>query len=373
VNTFLSSTQEALLEQYRSFVKEHIAPLASELDHDSAQTKDVLQKLAQVGYLGITVAKEYGGSGRPFLDLILLCEAVGEAEPGICLTLSSHYAVIELINKYGTATQKSRYLPLLARGEYLGAIAVNEVNAGTDYRAVQSKCSDTNKLQAEKTWVVNADIASIFAVTARYGENDGQTCLRLVDSPDRKGIAFSGNRKIFGLSSAHISDIKFDGYDLGKESLLCDDANADEAINFAFCIAKCMLAAGCVGMVEAAILISAEHARQREQFGQKLSQFQAIQWKLADMSAEGSAARLLTYRAAWSKEEKPEDFLRTAAMCKLFAGKVARVHSAEAVQIMGSFGILEDSTVERIYRDVRVCQIYEGTSDVQKLILQRML
>jgi butyryl-CoA dehydrogenase len=220
---------------------------------------------------------------------------------------------------------------------------------------------------------VNADIASIFAVTARYGEDDAQTCLRLVDAPDRKGIAFSGNRKIFGLSSAHISDIKFDGYDLGKESLLCDDTNADEAIDFAFCIAKCMLAAGCVGMVEAAIAISAEHAREREQFGQKISQFQAIQWKLADMSAEGSAARLLTYRAAWSKEGKPEDFKRAAAMSKLFAAKVARVHSAEAVQIMGSFGILEDSAVERFYRDAKVMEVLGGTAEAQKLELIKEL
>lgn len=372
MNTFLSESQESLLEEYRAFVKETITPIAWDLTKDNSQTKDILQKLAQAGYLGITVPKEYGGSGKTFIEAVLLSEAIGESEPGICLSLSAHYAVIDLINRYGTDTHKSRYLPLLARGEYIGAIAVNEANAGTDFRAARSKCAN-DKLDGEKTWVVNADIASIFAVTALYGQAGEQPCLRLVDSPDRNGITFSGTRRIFGLSSAHINDIKFAGYELGKESLLCDDSKADEAIDFAFCVAKTLLAAACVGMVESSTVACADHAKEREQFGQKLSQFQAIQWKLADMSTEAAASRLLTYRAAWSKDAKPEDFKRNAAMCKVFASKAARVHSAEAVQIMGSFGISEDSAVERFYRDAKVMEVLGGTSEAQKLELVKEL
>ncbi len=368
MNTFLSESQESQKEAYAAFAKEHVLPVANQLEDHSLNLKDFVQKLAQKGYLGIVVPKEYGGAGGNFIDLILFVEAISQFDAGLGLTLAAHYGVVELINKYGSDVQKSRYLPLLARGECIGALAINEQQAGTDFMAVTASTAG-GVLNGEKTWVVNGAIAGLFAVLAR-GESAVE--IRLVDSSADKTVSVGPDKSKLGLRSAATNDVKFDKHQLGKDSLIAE-GKAEEAIQLVMNVAKVIAGAAAIGVVESALEHSAEHARNREQFGQKISQFQGIQWKLADMSAESAAARLLTYRAAWSKDEKPEEFARDAAMSKLFAAKVARVHSAEAVQILGSLGIMSDNPVERAYRDSKVLEIAEGTSEAQKLSLVKEL
>jgi alkylation response protein AidB-like acyl-CoA dehydrogenase len=369
VNTFLSSLQEALKEQYLAFAHEHVAPVANQLEDHTLNLKEFVQKLGQQGYLGITVPKEYGGAGGPFVNLILFVEAISQFDAGLGLSLASHYGVIELIKEYGTDVQKSRYLPLLARGECIGALAINEQQAGTDYLAVTTN-SANDVLSGEKTWVVNGSIASLFAVLCRDEKNS--LAIRLLDLPNDKTLSVAPDKQKLGLRSAATNDVKFENFQLSKDSLLAEN-KTEQAIQFAMNIAKVVAGAAAVGLVDSALIHSAEHARTREQFGQKISQFQGIQWKLADMSAEGAAARLMTYRAACSKDQKPADFARDAAMSKLFATKVARVHSAEAVQVLGSLGIISDNPIERAYRDSKVLEIAEGTSEAQKLSLVKEL
>lgn len=368
MNTFLSESQESLKETYIAFAKEHVAPVVGQLEDHSLNLKEFVQKLGQNGYLGIVVPKEYGGAGGNFIDLVLLVEAISEFDAGLGLILAAHYGVIELINKYGSDVQKSRYLPLLARGECIGALAINEQQAGTDYMAALSSTAG-GVLTGEKTWVVNGSIASLFAVLAR---GDAAPEIRLVDASAEKSICVGPDKAKLGLRSAATNDIKFEKHSLGKDSLIAE-GKAEQALQTVMNTAKVIAGAAALGVVESALNHSAEHARNREQFGQKISQFQGIQWKLADMSAESAAARLLTYRAAWSRDEKPEDFARDAAMSKLYASKVARVHSAEAVQILGSLGIMTDNPVERAYRDSKVLELAEGTSEAQKLSLVKEL
>lgn len=371
MNTFLSSAQQALKDQYQAFAREHVANNARALAQRSLNCKEFLQKLGQAGYLGITVPKEYGGQGGSFINTILFAEAVSEYEAGLSLTLAAHTAVIELLKKYGTDSQKSRYLPLLARGECIGATLFNEEQAGTDFKAAATVLTD-NALTGKKTWVVNGDIAGLGVVLAKEGSADHARKLYLVDLAHADSLSISENRDKLGLRSASTNDIEFKAHKVQPDAVLAG-ADADEQVLYALDISKVIISAGAVGLVEGALAQSAQYANTREQFGEKIAQFQAIQWKLADISVEGQASRLLTYRAAWSKDEEPGQFHVHSAMCKWFAAKVARLQSGEALQIMGAHGISDQSPLERAYRDAKVMELCEGTSEWQKIVIAEEL
>jgi len=375
VNTFLSSGQLTLQEQYLKFVAEQIAPLALALDTEQVSSKEALTLLAKGGYLGLTVPREYGGQGLGATELVLFAEALAGASAGLSLALASHYSVIELINKFGSETQKSRYLSQLATGDLIGAQAFGEEKAGSDFKAVQTTATADSSagwlLSGEKTWVVNGQLAGLMAVLARTGADD-QLSIFLVDGTPSTNIEIGPNKAKFGLRSAATCDITFKEYKATSENKLASatSAEVEAQVNAVLDLSKTVVAAAAVGIAEEALKFSAEHARTREQFGQPISKFQGIQWKLADHSVESQAARLLTYRAAWSHDEEPGDFRKFAAMAKLFATKVARVHSGEAVQIFGMLGASPDSPVERLYRDGKLTEIFEGTSELQKVVLK---
>ena len=378
MNTFLSSGQLTLQEQYLKFVAEQIAPLALALDTEQVSSKEALTLLAKGGYLGLTVPREYGGQGLGATELVLFAEALAGASAGLSLALASHYSVIELISKFGSETQKSRYLSQLATGDLIGAQAFGEEKAGSDFKAVQTTATADSSagwlLSGEKTWVVNGQLAGLMAVLARTGADD-QLSIFLVDGTPSSNIEIGVNKAKFGLRSAATCDITFKNYKASSENKLASatSAEVEAQVNAVLDLSKTVVAAAAVGIAEEALKFSAEHARTREQFGQPISKFQGIQWKLADHSVESQAARLLTYRAAWSHDEEPGDFRKFAAMAKLFATKVARVHSGEAVQIFGMLGASPDSPVERLYRDGKLTEIFEGTSEMQKVVLKEEL
>lgn len=371
MNTFLSSSQETLKEQYLAYARQEIEPIARRLEDGEIPLKDVLARLGQAGYLGITIAREYSGQGLGLVEQVLFVEAVSQYEPGLGLTLSSHAQVIELIKRFGTDVQKSRYLPLLARGEAVGAFAINEADAGSDHSRVASKASskgDSFVLDGEKIWVVNGRIASLFVVAAREGDGEGSALsLFLVDGSDAKSIKIESGPLKLGLRSATTDNVVFNQHSIAASQKLAGAGN--EQINFAMDVAKVIVSAAAVGLVESALSLAVVHAKSREQFGKPIAQFQGVQWKIADMSMESAAARLLTYRAAWSQEGCPEEFSKHAAMCKLFSSKVARFHSGEAIQVMGTRGISEESPLERFYRDAKLMEICQGTSEIQKVII----
>lgn len=384
MNTFLSSGQLALQEQYLKFVAEQIAPLALALDTEQVSSKEAMTLLAKGGYLGLTVPREYGGQGLGAIELVLLAEALASASAGLAVALASHYSVIELINKFGSDTQKSRYLSQLATGDLIGAQAFGEEKAGSDFKAVQTTATADGSngwlLSGEKTWVVNGQLAGLIAVlavtkTATDTATDDQLRIFLVDGTPGSSIEVGANKAKFGLRSAATCDITFKEYKASGENKLASATSAEleSQVNAVLDLSKTVVAAAAVGIAEEALKFSAEHARTREQFGQPISKFQGIQWKLADHSVESQAARLLTYRAAWSHDEEPADFRKFAAMAKMFAAKTARFHSGEAVQIFGMLGASPDSPVERLYRDGKLTEIFEGTSELQKVVLKEEL
>jgi len=385
VNTFLSSDQEALLSRYRAFVQEHVLPNAEALDDGSYNVRELFAALGQEGHLGSAVAKEYGGQDGPFINLVLLAEAISEVEPGVALTLAAHAQVIELVSKFGTDKQKSRYLPLLARGECIGALALNEENAGSDYSAMETKAVSKGgkiSISGSKTWVVNGSVASLVLIAAKFEKGeDKRLSLWLADVENNRGINVGPNLKKLGLRSAATNNLTFTDLELEPDAYLgstnpetaADDKIVNEAIQQAFDVSKVVVSAAAIGLLAHALSSSVERARTREQWGSNIGKLQAIQWKLADMSTDSAAARLLTYRAAWSKDGASDEFRKCAAMCKFFAARAARVHSSEAVQIFGALGLSQDEPIEKMYRDSKTMEIAEGTSEIQKNVVAQQV
>jgi len=373
VNTYLSADQQATREQYKTYAREHLASCAEQISQGKGALKEFLQKLGQQGYLGLTVPKEYGGQSLPFLNAVWLAEAIGHYQPAIAVVLAEHITVIELIKKFGTDTQKSRYLPLLARGESLAATAFNEPTAGTDFKSAKTEAKRENNqinLSGTKTVVVNAPDLGLAVVSAIDSEG-GKLALLLVEmSEEPASVKISAGQKLLGMDAIAIHDVVFTSRKLTADAELKGPAEgAAELIMYAGDIAKTIVAAAATGMTEQCLSTAVIHANAREQFGQKIAQFQGIQWKIADMSMDNAAAQMLVYRAAWSKEEAPSDFRNQAAMCKWYAAKTARLHSGEAIQILGVSGLLANSPIEQFYRDAKVMELCEGTSEYQKVII----
>ncbi len=393
MNTFLSAEQQLLQEHYRAYARETVSPVAKDLAAHKVSLKEFLQSVGQKGYLGLTVPPEFGGQGAPFLNLILFIEAIAEYEPGLALSWAGHTAAIELIKRFGTEKQKSRYLPSLAFGETIATLAVGEEGAGTDFQSVESLAvREANHLtfSGKKTWVVNAEIAGLIIALTRLAKKDSTTselALLLADTSSGDAIKISPNKARLGMQSACMNDVEFKHMEMSEECLFnwsssqsdysgqvgSSKSIAPEQVLFGMDVAKVIVAAAAVGLSESALHQAISHARSRQQFGRNIGQNQAIQWKLADHNVETEAARLHLYRAAWSKDESPSDFRKYAAMCKFFASRAARTHSAEAVQILGAFGISEDSPLERFYRDAKMTEICEGTSEFQKMTLVKEL
>lgn len=373
MNTFLSTSQKALQEQYIKFVEGVITPQAQDLDNGKACLKEVMSKFGQAGYLGITIPKEFGGQGGTLLDLVLLSEAVAEQAAGLSLALASHYSVVATLLKAGSDSQKSRYLPLLARGEMFGAQAFSEENAGSDLNAVETTfTADGNafKLSGVKTWVVNAGLPALFAVLGH--DKDNKLVCFIVDNSEASAINVSERKAIMGFHSASIADVTFKDFAVPADNQLVCDCALD-LVNSALDVSKTIVAGAAIGLAQKALLLSADRANGRVQFGAPIAKNQGVQWKLADLSTESSAARLLTYRAAWAHAEDADKFAQFAAMAKLFASRVARFHSGEAVQIFGMLGASSESPIERIYRDAKLTELFEGTSDLQKVIIKEKL
>lgn len=375
MNTTLSTSQEAQMELYRIFAREQVAPIAQLLETRQSSLKELLSAAGQKGYMGLSVPKEYGGSGLPFFDVVLFTEQLAFFEPGLGLSMASHTAVIELLKKYGSDNQKSRYLPLLARGECIGAVAFNEAKAGTDFEATQTLVSNKDgkaTISGSKTWVVNGDICGVLVVLAK--SEDGALAIYLLDVAPSKTMVISGDKPKLGMRSQSTNDIHFTEQVLSGEALLsAGNSTVHEQVLFAMDIAKVIMSGAAVGLSEGALECAAEYARTREQFGQSIGNLQAIQWKLADISLDSRASRLLTYRAAWSKDNDTTSFRKNAAMAKAMSARTARLQSAEALQVMGAEGISADSPLERFYRDSKVMEIVEGTSEYQKVLLTKEL
>lgn len=376
MNFELTADQRAIQELTRELAEAEIVPNATSWDREHRFPDELYPKLADLGLMGVCVPEEYGGGGADFLSYVLVLEELSRADAGVGVTVAVHTSATTLpILSFGTEEQKSRFVPPLARGEQLGAFALTESGSGSDagsLRTVAEPEADGWAITGSKQWITNGSRAGTFVLFARTDPATagarGISCFIL----DAEHVRVTREEEKLGLNSSTTSDLALERAHVGRDRLLHDEDRGFRVAMATLDGGRIGIAAQALGIAQAAYDVARSYATEREQFGRRIGDFQAIQWKLADMATEIDAARLLTYRAAWLKEEgRPHT--AEGAKAKLFASEMARRQTAEAIQILGGVGYTKEFPVERFYRDAKITEIYEGTSEIQRLVIARSI
>ena len=372
----LTQDQREIQALTRDFARAEIEPHAAEWDREHHFPRELFTQLAELGLMGACVPEEYGGAGADFLSYILVLEELSRADAGVGVTVAVHTSAVTLpILTFGTDEQKSRFVPPLARGEHLGAFALTEAEAGSDAGALRTKAeasADGWTITGAKQWITNGRLAGTFLLFAR---TDPETAgARGVSAfiLDAEHVRVTRDEEKLGLNSSLTNDIVVEGAPVGRDRLLHDENRGFRVAMATLDGGRIGIAAQALGIAQAAYDVARGYALERQAFGQRIANFQAIQHKLADMSTEIDAARLLTYRAAWLKQ-RGRRHTEEGAKAKLFASEMARRQTAEAIQILGGYGYTKEFPVERYYRDAKITEIYEGTSEIQRLVIARSI
>ncbi|MCA1737264.1 MAG: acyl-CoA dehydrogenase family protein [Actinobacteria bacterium] len=372
MNFELSRDQREIKERAAEFAGREISPYAAEWDREARFPAVVFERLAGAGFMGLCVPEEYGGGGTDFLSYVLLIEEISRADAGVGVTLAVHTSAGTLpILAYGTEEQKARFVPDLARGEKIGCFALTEPETGSDTAAIEARAERVDggyRLSGHKQWVTNGRAAGTMLVFARAPE--GVTAF--VVGMDEDGISFGKHAEKMGVLSATTDDVLLDDVFVPEESRLGEESKGLRVALGTLDAGRIGIAAQALGIAEAAFRYAARYAAERTTFGKAIAEHQAIAFKLAEMQTKVRAARLLTYEAAWMKDQgMPHG--EAGARAKLFASVAANEVTYEAVQVLGGQGYMKDHPVERYYRDARVTEIYEGTSEIQRLVISRSI
>jgi alkylation response protein AidB-like acyl-CoA dehydrogenase len=372
----LTQDQREIQALTRDFAQAEIDPHAAGWDREHHFPRELFGKLAELGLMGACVPEEYGGAGADFLSYILVLEELSRADAGVGVTVAVHTSAATLpILTYGTDEQKSRFVPPLARGEQLGAFALTEAEAGSDAGALRTKAEQTGdgwKITGAKQWITNGRHAGTFILFAR---TDPETAgARGVSAfiLDAEHVRVTRDEEKLGLNSSVTNDLVVEGAQVGRDRLLHEENRGFRVAMGTLDGGRIGIAAQALGIAQAGYEVARAYAAERRAFGQRIADFQAIQHKLADMSMEIDAARLLVYRAAWLKQQGRRH-TEEGAKAKLFASEMARRQTAEAIQILGGYGYTKEFPVERYYRDAKITEIYEGTSEIQRLVIARSI
>ena len=372
MNFLLSPQQRDIKERAAEFADREVAPHAAELDRQARVPFETVEKLAEAGFMGLCVPEELGGAGMDFLSYCLLIEEISRADAGVGVTLAVHTSAGTLpIVMFGTEEQKARWVPPLARGERTGCFALTEPETGSDASAIQTRAERVEggyRISGHKQWVTNGRVAGTMILFARAPEG----VMAFVLGMDAEGISFGKHAEKMGVISATTDDVLFDNVFVPEEDRLGEEGRGLRVALGTLDTGRIGVAAQATGIAEAAFRYSTQYAAGRTTFGKPIAEHQAIAFKLADMQTKIRAARLLVYEAAWIKDqEMPHG--EAGARAKLYASQVANEVAYEAVQILGGRGYMKDHPVERYYRDARVTEIYEGTSEIQRLVISRAI
>jgi alkylation response protein AidB-like acyl-CoA dehydrogenase len=372
----VSSDQREIQTLAREFAEAEIVPNASAWDREHGFPRDLLAKLAALGLLGVCIPEEYGGAGADFVSYILVLEELSRADAGVGVTVAVHTSAVTLpILTFGTDEQRSRFVPPLARGEAIGAFALTEPESGSDAGSLRTAAvldGDGWRISGSKQWITNGGFGGTVVLFARTDPG----------TPGPKGVSafildgdqvrVTREEEKLGLNSSSTVDLVIEDAAVPRDRLLHEEGKGFNVAMATLDGGRIGIAAQALGIAQAAYDVARGYALERRQFGQRIADFQAIQWKLADMATEIDAARLLVYRAAWLKQEgRPHT--EEGAKAKLFASEMARRQTAEAIQILGGYGYTKEFPVERYYRDAKITEIYEGTSEIQRLVIARSI
>ncbi len=373
----LTTEQELVRDTLRAFAQERLAPQAARWDREAHFPREELRALGELGALGMVVPEQWGGAAMDYLSLALALEEIAAGDGATSTIVSVQNSVVcGPINAFGTDAQKERWLKPLARGEQLGCFCLTEPHVGSDAGAITTRAErrgDLYVLNGVKQFITtgkNADVAVVFAVTDKSAGKKGISGF-IVDT-STKGYVVARIEEKLGQHASDTAQIVFDECAVPAENLLGAEGGGYRIALANLEAGRIGIAAQAVGMARAAFEAALAYARERTSFGKPLIGHQAVNFRLADMAVQIAAARQLIWHAA-SLRDAGKPCLQEASMAKLFASEMAERVCSDAIQIHGGYGYVADFPVERIYRDVRVCQIYEGTSDIQRLVIGRAL
>jgi butyryl-CoA dehydrogenase len=377
MNFVLTEEQEMTRKMVRDFAEKELKPGAEERDDREEFSRDIFDKMGRLGLTGIPWPEEYGGGGSDYLSYVIAVEELSRVDASSGTTLAAHISLAGWpLYKYGTEDQKKKFLEPMALGEKLGAYALTEATAGTDAASLRTTAvldGDSYVLNGNKIFITNggdAEITIVFAVTDKEKKAKGISAF--IVEKDSPGFAFGKKERKMGLRSSPTLELIFDNCRVPKENLLGQEGEGFKIAMSTLDGGRNGIAAQAVGIAQGAMEEAANYAKSREQFGQPIANFQAISFMLADMGTKIEASRLLTYQAAYL-ESAGLPYGKASAMAKLFASETAMEVTTNAVQIFGGYGYTRDYPVERFMRDAKITQIYEGTSEVQRLVISRYL
>jgi butyryl-CoA dehydrogenase len=377
MNFQLTEEQQMLRKMVRDFAENEVEPTAAERDEEERFDRSIFDQMAELGLTGIPWPEEYGGIGSDYVSYVIAVEELSRVCASTGVTLSAHLSLASWpIFKYGNEEQKKNFLTRLATGEALGAYALSEPGAGSDVAAMKTtakKDGDDYILNGSKVWITNGGVADIYLVFAKTDSDAKHKGISgFIVEKGTKGFSFGKKEKKLGIRSSPTTELIFENCRIPKENMLGAEGEGFKIAMTTLDGGRNGIAAQALGIAQGALDAAVNYAKEREQFGKPIATNQGISFKLADMATEIEAARLLTYQAAWL-ESVGLPYGKASAMSKLFAGDTAMRATVEAVQIFGGYGYTKDYPVERYMRDAKITQIYEGTNEIQRLVIGRMV
>jgi len=373
MNFELSEEQLLIQAMVKEFVAAEVAPIAAEIDRDHRFPAELLPKMAKLNLMGVPFAEEIGGAGADYVSYTIVLEELARACASTSVIVSGHTSLGTWpIFEFGTPAQKEKYLHGLTSGEKLAAFALTEPAAGTDAAAGKTTAvldGDEYVLNGSKIFITNGGFADVYIVTAMTDPASGTRGISaFIVEKDAPGFSVGEREHKMGIKASSTTPLYFSDCRIPKDALLGKEGKGFKIAMATLDGGRIGIAAQALGIAQGALDASIAYAKERVQFGKPIATFQAIQWMIADMATEIDAARLLVYRAAWNKDNGLA-YGKEAAMAKLFASETATRVAGKAIQIHGGYGYTESYPVERAYRDAKITEIYEGTSEVQRMVI----
>ncbi len=369
----ISKEVKMLQQLYKEFTENEVKPIAAEVDEEERFPEETVEKMVRYGMMGIPIPKEYGGAGGDNVSYAMLVEELSKACGTTGVVLSAHTSLCcAPIYEFGTQEQKEKYLIPLANGEKLGAFGLTEPNAGTDAAGQQTRAvleGDHYILNGSKIFITNASKADTFIILAMTDKSKGTRGISaFIVEKDYEGFSIGKKELKMGIRGSATCELIFENVKVPKENLLGKEGKGFGVAMKTLDGGRIGIAAQALGIAQGAIDETVKYVKERKQFGRSISKFQNTQFQLADMQTQTDAARLLVYRAAWCKDNKMP-YSNEAAMAKLFASETAMMVTTKAVQLHGGYGYTREYPVERMMRDAKITEIYEGTSEVQRMVV----
>lgn len=377
MNFDFEEEHKLLQDMLVNFVNKEVKPFAQQIDRDHKIPDSLIKKMAELGLLGTYIPEEYGGAGMDYFSYIMTVEEVSKACGSTGVMISAHTSLAcDPILSFGSEAQKKKYLPLLAKGEKIGCILLTEPEAGSDVANIQTtykKEGDYFVLNGNKIFITNGGFKGIGVVFASFDRSLKHKGLSaFIIDLESEGVEILKNEEKMGIRGSYTTTIGFNNVKIPAENLLGKEGDGFKIAMETLNGGRIGIAAQALGIAEGAFERALAYSKERKQFGKPISENQAIQFKLADMIAKIETAKLITYKAAWLKNMKKTNAMESA-ICKMYASEVATYVTKEAVQIFGGYGYICEYEVERMYRDAKITEIYEGTNEVQRIVISKML